>query len=430
MTFSAVIRLTFICLLGVQPAIGSAAAAYWLPESHHVEAAIANLSGVAFDTLARPGANWNTPPWAKQPGVDRWADEASRLIIKYRVNPLRSVRMLALLHVAMHDAGLRAKKLALGPYAQSAAIHAAASEMLAHFFPLESPGRFEAMGESSLAALMASQPQHANQISTGALVGRSVARLAVLRALNDGADEVWDARTRPPAKPGSWRGAPPLDSAHPQEPLAGTWRTWVIKDGGEFLPPPPPPPGSDAFLLATQEVLEISRNLTAEQKRIAAFWHLDQGTVTPPGLWNLKARELAGKWKLTDMERLRLLSALNVAMMDASIACWHTKYAWWVQRPITTIHAQFDKTFMPYLVTPPHPSYVSGHATVSAAAAEILKHFFPDDARQIDNWAQEAAMSRLYGGIHYRFDNEAGLDLGRRVGKAVLEKVSGQSQSK
>lgn len=417
-------RLSLALLLFLQVASSSAATAYWLPEVRKLDPGAANTPSIQLEVSAEHSAvtAWKTL-WTGQPATERWSDEASRLIVKYRVNPLRSVRMLALLHVAMHDAGLRAEKLGLKQSAQSAATHVAASKMLAHFFPLESPGRFEAMGESALAALTATQPEQAREIRQGASIGQGVARLAVLRALNDGADEVWDARTRPAEKPGLWRGTPPLDSAHPQEPLAGTWQTWVIKNGGEFQPPAPPPPDSDAFLLAAKEVLKVSRNLTPEQKRIAEYWHLDQGTVTPPGLWNHKARDLAARRKLPEKERLRLLSVLNVAMLDASIACWHAKYSWWVQRPFTTINEHLDKTFMPYLVTPPHPSYVSGHATVSGAAAEILKRSFPGDARQIDAWAEEAAMSRLYGGIHYRFDNEAGLTLGRQIGRAVLERA-------
>jgi len=424
MTLPLAPRLSLLVLLALQLASGIAEAAYWLPEVQKLDPEFAGASSIQPDSFGTHPATsaWKTF-WTGQLATERWGDEASRLIVKYRVNPLRSVRILALLHVAMHDAGLRAEKLGLKQPAQSAATHVAASKMLGHFFPLESPGRFEAMGEAALAALTASQPEQAREIRQGASIGQGVARLAMLRALNDGADEVWDARTRPAEKSGLWRGTPPLDSAHPQEPLAGTWQTWVIKNGGEFQPPVPPSPDSDAFLLAAKEVLEVSRNLTPEQKRIAEYWHLDQGTVTPPGLWNIKARELAARWKLSEKERLRLMSTLNVGMMDASIACWRAKYAWWVQRPFTTIHEHLDKTFMPYLVTPPHPSYVSGHATISGAAAEILKRFFPKDARQIDGWAGDAAMSRLYGGIHYRFDNEAGLALGRQVGKAVLERT-------
>lgn len=411
-------------LLVLQLASGSAKAAYWLPEVQTLDAEIIGSPSVQFDASSNHGvlSAWKTF-WTEKTATERWNSEASRLIVKYRVNPLRSVRMLVLLNVAMHDAGLRADDIGLKPPAQSAATHAAAARMLTQLFPLEPPERLQAMGESALAALTATQPEQAREIAQGASIGRGVARFAILRALNDGADEVWDARTRPAEKPGMWRGVPPLDSAHPQEPLAGMWRTWTLKNGGEFQPPAPPSPDSGLLMQAAQEVLEVSRNLTPEQKHIADYWHLDQGTVTPPGLWNIKANELAAHWKLPEKARLRLMSTLNAGMMDASIACWHAKYAWWLQRPATLIQAHLDKTFMPYLVTPPHPSYPSGHATISGAAAEILKRFFPEDARQIDGWAEDAALSRLYGGIHYRFDNDAGLALGRQVGKAVLERA-------
>lgn len=422
-------RLFVAVFLFLQVTSGFAATAYWLPGTGKLTPEIAESPSAPPTSGAQHAAAFGSiSSRTNQSATERWNEEASQLIIKYRVNPLRAVRALSLLQVAMDDAGLRTETLGLKQTAQSAATNVAAAVMLAHFFPLEPAGRFEAMSESTLAALTASQPGQAREIALGASVGRGVARLAVLRALNDGADEVWDARTRPTVKQGGWRGVPPLESAHPQEPLAGTWQTWLIKNGGEFQPPAPPASDSEAFLLAAKEVLEISRNLTPEQKRIAEDWHLDQGSVTPPGVWNRKARELATRNNLSEKERLHLLSTLNVAMLDASIACWHAKYTWWVQRPATTIQERLDKTFMPYLVTPPHPSYVSGHATVSGAAAEILKHAFPLDASQIDAWAEEAAMSRLYGGIHYRFDNEAGLTLGRQIGKAVLERAPGKMQ--
>lgn len=424
MTPSRPYRLFLMLVLLFRMASSAAGTTYWLPEVQKLNPGSTRPLAIQLEGSGDHSrvAAWQTL-WTVQPATERWNDEAARMISKYRVNPLRSVRMLAMLHVGMHDAGLRTEQLGLNEPAQSAATHAAASKILAHFFPLEPPGRFEAMGGSALAALIATQPKPMRTLSQGASIGQGVARLVVLRGLNDGADEVWDARMRPAKKWGVWRGAPPLDTAHPQEPLAGTWQTWVIKNGGEFRPPAPPSVDSDVFRRAAQEVLEVRRSLTAEQKRVAEYWHLDQGTVTPPGLWNQKARELAARRGLSEKARLRLLSMLNVAMMDASIACWHAKYSWWVQRPITTIHEHLDNTFTPYLVTPPHPSYTSGHATVSGAAAEILKQQFPQDARQIDAWAVQAAMSRLYGGIHYRFDNDAGLALGREIGKTVLARV-------
>ena len=422
-------QLLFSVFLFLPMASGFSATAYWLPGTGKLTPEITESHGIPPTSGAQHTTAFGSiTSRTNQSATERWNEEATQLITKYRVNPLRAVRALSLLQVAMDDAGLRAETLGLKQAAQSAATHVAASVMLAHFFPLESAGRFEAMRELTLVTLTASQPGQARDIARGASVGLGVARLAILRALNDGADEVWDARTRPAVKPGIWQGVPPLESAHPQEPLAGAWQTWLFKNGGEFQPLHPPAPDSEAFLLAAKEVLEVSRNLTPEQKQIAEAWHLDQGSVTPPGVWNSKARELATRHKLSEQERLRLLSTLNVAMLDASIACWHAKYTWWVQRPATTIQEKLDKTFTPYLVTPPHPSYVSGHATVSGAAAEVLKHTFPLDARQIDAWAEEAAMSRLYGGIHYRFDNDAGLTLGRQIGKVVLKRAPRKTQ--
>lgn len=417
-------RFACVLLLLFQAAQCFAADRFWLPDAQGVDPELTTLSSGQPRVFGQFSAS---PAWAsRQTGkypTERWNEEAAGLIVKYRINPLRSVRTLTLLNVAMHDAGMRAEQLGLDHAALTAATNLAASRMLAHFFPLEPPGRIEAMGESTLAALTADNPAHAREISLGAAIGHGVARLAILHALHDGADEVWDPRTRPAARPGMWHGAPPLDSAHPQEPLAGTWKTWVLKNGGELHPPAPPAPDSDVFLQANKEVMQVARNLTPEQKQIAEDWHLDQGTITPPGLWNRKARALVEHRKLSEKERLRLLSTLNVAMFDASVACWHAKYTWWVQRPVTAIRERLDPEFMPYLVTPPHPSYVSGHATVSGAAAEILKRYFPEDVEQIDGWAKEAALSRLYGGIHYLFDNEAGLALGRQIGKTVLERV-------
>jgi membrane-associated phospholipid phosphatase len=120
---------------------------------------------------------------------------------------------------------------------------------------------------------------------------------------------------------------------------------------------------------------------------------------------------------------VRALAALNVAMNDAAIACWRAKYRWWKVRPVTVIRDRFDAKFLPHLVTPPHPSYVSGHATVSGAAEAALAAFFPERKSELHGYAEEAAMSRLWGGIHYRSDDDEGLHLGRRIGERVAKQA-------
>ena len=109
-----------------------------------------------------------------------------------------------------------------------------------------------------------------------------------------------------------------------------------------------------------------------------------------------------------------------LSQADAFIACWDAKYAYWSLRPVTAIRRLVDPSWLSYIVTPPFPSYVSGHSSTSAAASTVLAAFFPANAAQLRAMAEEAAVSRLYGGIHYRSDNEAGLTLGRRVGGVAL----------
>ncbi len=403
---------------------------YWLP----------GIESLTADKLStQPHTPLNTQPphpelarwqafWQSQLPSEFWGQEARQLIVKYRRNAPRASRTLTLLYVAMHDAAQHAAYTKLGKEAQTAASHAAASAMLAHLFPLETRGRIEAQGASALAALASLSPSQAGNITSGAAIGQKVAQQAILSALHDGGDDIWDARSKPKLTTAMWQPTPPLDSAHPQEPLAGSWQTWVITDGSQIQPARPNLLEPKVILDAAKTVLNVSRNLTDAQKKIADYWHLDQGSVTPPGLWNQKAQALAEQYQLTEKARLDMLAALNVAMLDATIACWHTKFHWWVQRPITVIRENIDPSFMPYLVTPPHPSYVSGHATVSGAAAEVLTSVFPEDAELINSWATEAAMSRLYGGIHYPADNEDGLKLGRRIGKMVVSKALSSNQ--
>lgn len=392
----------------------------WLAGSEALHPVIAADNAVKATTGQRhPWAD----AWLSTAAAERWNRQALDLIVKYRSNPLRAARTLSYMHAAMDDAARQAARTGLSHPGRLAAAHAAGAGILAHFFPLEPAGRLELMGQTATAALRLHHPQDLPSIAAGQQIGRGVLRLAVLRALDDGATDVWDARSRPPPAPGLWQATPPLETAHPQEPLAGRWRPWVLASGDELRPPPPPAPDSDAMHAAAVEVLETSRRLTDAQRAIADEWHLDQGTVTPPGVWNLRARELATAQRFDEMRQLALFADVNAAMFDATIACWNAKFTWWVQRPLTVIRDRLDAGFTPHLVTPVHPSYVSGHATVSGAAAVVLAYNFPDEAARIEQWAQDAAMSRLYGGIHFRFDNDAGLQLGRAVGEQVLARI-------
>jgi membrane-associated phospholipid phosphatase len=169
------------------------------------------------------------------------------------------------------------------------------------------------------------------------------------------------------------------------------------------------------------EVYSLSRTLTDEQRRIADFWADGAGTVTPPGHWNLIAVDLLRAAEWSTQRSAQLFAALNTAQADAFIACWDAKYAYWSLRPVTAIRRLIDPSWLSYIATPPFPSYVSGHSATSGAASTVLAGFFPTRAEQLAGMAEEAAASRLYGGIHFRSDNEVGLALGHRIGHVALQ---------
>ncbi len=329
--------------------------------------------------------------------VTRWIDVDLAEIAAHRTNPPRAARGLALLSVAIDDASGAPRKH------RRAAVAGAATTVLAYLYP-DRAEAFEAVAADERPRL-------------GLEWGRRLGARAVAYARTDGSDAVWQGTV--PVGPGLWVPTPPA-FAPPLEPLAGTWRTWNISSGSRFRPGPPPAFGSKRYARETREVYDVSRALTADQKRIADFWADGPGTVTPPGHWNAIALDLIRSQRLSDREAAQLLAALNTAQADAFIACWDAKYTYWSERPVTAIRRELDPSFLSYIATPPFPSYVSGHSTTSGAASTVLAARFPDAARRLRAWADEAAVSRLYGGIHFRSDNEAGLLLGKRIGRVAV----------
>lgn len=356
--------------------------------------------------------------WSRAPAPLPWNELALELIVKYQQNPLRAARSLALLHAAMSDAAIVAARAERSAHAQAVAIHAAASGVLTYLYPQESAGRFEALGRVAYIAI-ALDHGAPEALDAGWRIGRRVAASAIARALDDGASVLWNPDERPAAVPGRWRSAPPLNLYNPLEAFAGKWRPWVLESGGEINPPLPVLFDSEAYWQEAEHVLRTTRELTLEQKRIADEWNLDSGSVTPAGVWNLRARRLLESTKSGTGDAAQVLAVLNVAMADAFIACWHAKFEHWTQRPVHAIRDRLDPNFLPYLITPAFPGYVSGHATVSGAAAEVLAAFFPDAAKEVREMGEEAARSRLYGGIHFQSDNDEGLKLGRTIGRRV-----------
>jgi PAP2 superfamily protein len=182
-------------------------------------------------------------------------------------------------------------------------------------------------------------------------------------------------------------------------------------------PGPPPLTGSDKFKKETEEIYQITKNLTREQIAIVHFWADGVSTYTPPGHWNAIAADDFIKKNFSEVRWARNFALLNMAMMDAAIVCWDTKMAYFNPRP-----SQMNPAIKTCTGLPNFPSYISGHSTFSSAAATVLGYVIPERAADYTAMAKEASISRMYGGIHYRADCETGLVVGANIGAYAVTK--------
>ena len=254
---------------------------------------------------------------------------------------------------------------------------------------------------------------------------------------------------------GKWQPTAP-DYLDGIEPFWGMIKPFMLDSAAQCKIPAPPPFSKDtnsAFYQNTIEVYRIGNSLTDSQKIIIQYWddnpfvmehsgHLmfANKKITPGGHWMGIAGIASKKTKADAVRTAQVYALTAIALLDGFIACWDEKYKNEVVRPITVIHNLVDEQWQPYLQTPPFPEYPSGHSAISASAATVLTHifgdnfFFHDDSdkeyigmeRDFTSFYQaagEAAISRVYGGIHYRTGMEAGADQGQRVGKLIVDNI-------
>ncbi|HCR71066.1 MAG TPA: hypothetical protein DIW23_06450 [Anaerolineae bacterium] len=252
-----------------------------------------------------------------------------------------------------------------------------------------------------------------SDLDIGESFGRAIAQNVIAERINDGASTAGKSDPLPVGE-GIWKPDP--FQANPQAPSWGKVTPWLLASPDQFRSAPPPENGSPEFLTALDEVYQVQQTVTHEQLAIADYWAGNPGTFTPAGYWNLIASQLITEYKLSSVEAGHVFSTMNMAIMDSGIGCWDSKYHYLVVRPW-----QADERIRGLVGYPNHPSYPSGHSCFSSAGAEVLAFYFPNDATEIQAKAKEASISRLYGGIHYRFDLEAGLELGKQVSDLYIE---------
>jgi membrane-associated phospholipid phosphatase len=277
--------------------------------------------------------------------------------------------------------------------------------------------------------------------------GKLMAMAILTWARTDGGHEAWGPLRRgrenyvPPSGRGQWSATPPA-FAPPLLPYWGSNRPFVLGSAGE-CPAPAPPPYSEqvdsSFYREGREVHQIATAATQEQRQFALYWADDPGkTPTPSGHWVYIATDLLKERKASLSAAAEAYVRLNLAMADAFTATWHTKYQLNLLRPVTYVQQVIDSNWVPTLMhTPPFPEYPSGHSSQSSAAAAVLSAVFGAASAFTDNthndrgWgprsfksfeaaADEAALSRLYAGIHFRSGVEGGKAQGQCVARKVL----------
>ncbi|MGH7149445.1 MAG: vanadium-dependent haloperoxidase, partial [Planctomycetota bacterium] len=276
--------------------------------------------------------------------------------------------------------------------------------------------------------------------------GIAVADAILAWAATDGIATYNNCAYVPPVGPGLWVPTPPAFNPSPLQPCWGQLRPFVLASGGDCPPLPPPAFSTDPaseFYAVANEVYTTVNSLTPDQQAIAVFWN-DGPTVTgtPPGHWISIAAQILRAQEEDLAFAAEAYARLGMAVHDAFIQCWNFKYVYNLLRPVTYIQANIPGagSWLSFITTPAFPEYASGHSTQSGAAATVLTAVFgaipfTDDTHAIHNpelgfpsrsfvdfaeAAQEAALSRLYGGIHYRPANENGFAAGVCVGQTHL----------
>jgi membrane-associated phospholipid phosphatase len=372
----------------------------------------------------------------------RWNEIARDLVANHRTLPPLASRVYALLSVANYDTLIAvwnnkyfydrappstvAAELApvgTGPNVPSypsahAAVAAASARVLSYLYP-DAAESLMARAAAHQESRVVSGLHFRSDVAAGESLGRTVAAHVIEYAGGDGSAAVATGALR--TGQGIWACGP-----H-EQPVGVRWgevKPWLMKAAAQYRAPAPPAFDSPAFRAAVAEVRRYAEGRTREQARTVALWADGAGSYTPPGRWNKIASDLALKHQLHELRAARILVLLNTAMMDAGVGCWETKFHYLVMRP-----SQVDPRITTPVGLPPFPAYTSAHAAFSGAASTVLAGLFPAEAPSLVASAEEAAFSRILGGIHYRFDGDAGLAQGRAIAALALARAAQDGSS-
>ena len=383
--------------------------------------------------------------------VPMWNAAALQAVAAAKWMPPQAARGLAMMHGAMYDAvntvdrkgaPFHVNTVMQAGTLKEAALAKAAHRVLTWLFPAQTAA-FDAQLDASLAPIPDGDGK-----THGIALGLRIADAILQWRSNDNSQMMMMDPFLGGTNPGEWRPTPP-------DNLPGMFEHWqhvtpfALAAGNQFRPGPPPALDSAAYAAAFNETKTVGAKTgatrTMDQSMMATFWVGMPGTVGEAGRMNQAAQQALAAQPHTLYDTARLFALVNVALADAAIAGIDCKYAYVFWRPITAIREAAndgndetgaDAGWEPYIGTPAHPEYISTHSTLTKAASTVLASFFGADAADItlpsfmdpamtrhyasfSQIAEEAGLSRIYGGIHFRFSYEAGSQMGQQIGEHV-----------
>ncbi len=408
-------------------------------------AALMYVAGSAVQAAPSPAAL--TDP------VLYWNNQLLASIRDARTAPPPASRVMAMMHTAVFDAvnaasGNQYQSYTLKTNAYGDADPQVAAAVAAHRVLVQAfPGQVATL-DAALSNFLASSGNSPAAVR-GAELGKTSAEAIITARASDGAFNSFTYTYG--NQPGDYRNT--AGNANP--PAFQQWpdqKAWTLTSKDQFRPDAPPAVDSEMYAAAYNEVKALgsvnSTERTADQTAIALYWADGGGTATPPGHWLQIAQDVAFEKGNSTMENARLFALMSVSVADAAIVAWDAKREYNFWRPVTGIRSgatdgndatDGDTAWTPLIGTPGFQAYTSGHSTFSAAASQILTDFYGADAMNFcskqelnsairrcytsfSQAANEAGMSRIYGGIHWQFDNIAGLGAGRALAKNIYGK--------
>jgi membrane-associated phospholipid phosphatase len=290
-----------------------------------------------------------------------------------------------------------------------AATAAAAAAVLAYLVPAEA-AYFHNLAEEAGKSRLYAGVEYPSDYQAGMELGRRVAEKVIAQARADGSDMVWSGTV--PTGPCRWTGS------NPGFVTAAMWKPLLMTSPAEFRPPPPPACDSPQAMAELAEVRNYSRALSTASftsNARAFYWQSNDG-IYPWAVTQLNRWILEDRLERNPAEAARAYALLGAVGFDAFIASQDGKFTYWYPRP-----AQLDPSLTPLFPSPNFPSYPSNHSTFSAARGEVLAYLFPERADQIRAMAKQAGDSRVWAGIHFPMDNEAGVTMGKQIAHKFID---------